>query len=114
MSLKSFLFPPPPVYFLQQITIPALVAGKLIDYDQENTLRHYRKFMPFSNIQLVNTSEVNVEIVLDYSTIRKLLVLAGGTKALRNQPFSSFSVQNKDAAVATAAGDIMIELETIR
>lgn len=114
MGLRSFLFPEPPVFFLQQITVPALAAGELKDYDQENTLRHYRKFMPFSNIQLVNTSPVDVEVVLDYSTIRKLLVLAGGTKALRNQPFSSFSVKNKDTSVATADGDIMIELETIR
>jgi hypothetical protein len=114
MSLQSFLFPEPPVSFLQQISVPALAAGEIKDYDQENTLRHYRKFMPFSNIQLVNTSAVDVEVVLDYSTIRKLLVLAGGTKALRNQPFSSFSVKNKDVSVATAAGELMIELETIR
>lgn len=114
MGLLSFLFPSNPVFFLQQISVPVLAAGAMKDYDQENTLRHYRKFMPFTNIQVVNTSTVDIEVVLDYSTIRKVLVLAGGTKALRNQPFSSFSVKNVDALAATLADDVMIELETIR
>lgn len=114
MSLSSLLFPPQPVYFYKQIYVPALAPDQLQMYDEENTLRHYRKFIPFTNIQIVNTSEADIEILLDYSREKRLIVLAGGTKALRNQPFRCWSVKNLDDVITTTATDINIELETIR
>lgn len=114
MSLTSILFPQKPMFFFKEISVPALAAGEMKMYDEEIALRNYRKFTPFSNMQLVNTSQCNLEMLLDYSPDRKLIILAGGTKALRNQPFYSFSIKNTDALVATTAEQVFIELETIR
>ncbi len=114
MSLYSLLYPSEPLYFFKEISVPALSAGALILYDSEVALRTMRKFTPFSNIQLVNTSTVDLEVILDYNPNKKLIVLAGGTKALRNQPFYSFSIKNMDSVVATTANEVIIELETIR
>jgi hypothetical protein len=114
MSLSSILYPPKPIYFFKEIDVPALAAGQTIMYDEEVALRVYRRFTPFSNIQVVNTSACNLDILLDYNPGRKLIVLAEGTKALRNQPFNCFSIKNTDGAIATAADEVFIELETIR
>lgn len=113
MGLFNVFFPKP-VFFFKEISVPALAPGQVIMYDEEVALRNCRKFIPFSNMQLVNTSTVNLEMLLDYSPDRKLIILAGGTKALRNQPFNCFSVKNLDSTVATIVGDVFIELETIR
>jgi hypothetical protein len=114
LSLYSLLFPPNPIFFFREISVPALAAGQTVIYDEETALRNYRKFTPFSNMQLINTSQCNLEMLLDYFPDRKLIILAGGTKALRNQPFNSFSIKNTDPAVATTADEVFIELETIR
>lgn len=114
MSLSSLLFPPNPIFFFREIDVPALAVGQTVMYDEEVALRDCRKFTPFSNIQVVNTSECDIDILLDYNPNRKLIVLGGGTKALRNQPFSCFSIKNTDAVIATTAGQVFIELETIR
>lgn len=114
MSLLSFLFPKPGVFFFRTILVPALTPGQLVLYDSETALRVFRKFSPYSNIQVVNTSTAAIELLLDYNPDRKLIVLAGGTKALRNQPFDSFSVKNTDAAISISASAVFIELETIR
>lgn len=114
MSLSSLFFPSKPIFFFKLISVPVLAAGGMKMYDEETALRPYRKFTPFSNIQMINTSPVNIEVLLDYNPDRKLIVLAGGTKALRNQPFYCFSIKNTDVAVATAADEVIIELETIR
>lgn len=114
MSLRSFLFPPPPVFFLKRIDVPALAAGAVKEYDAENTLRACRKYLPFTNFQIVNDSAAEVEFTLDYSTNKRIKVLSGGVKAVRNQPFYSFVIKNISAAIATEGDDITIELETIR
>ncbi len=114
MGLLSFLFPPPPVYFLKRIDVPALNAGAVKEYDAENTLRKYRQFMPFSNFQIVNDSAAELEFTLDYSENKRIKVLSGGVKAVRNQPFSCFTIKNLSAAIATEGDDVTIELETIR
>jgi len=102
------------IFFFKEISVPALSAGAMILYDEEVTLKKYRKFTPFSNIQVVNTSNANLEIILDYNPDKKLIVLSGGTKALRNQPFRAFSIKNTDVSVSTITDDVIIELETIR
>lgn len=114
LSLSSFLFPPSPIYFLKRIDVPALAAGAVKEYDAENTLRKYRLFMPFTNFQIVNDSAAELEFVLDYSDNKRIKVLSGGVKAVRNQPFNSFVIKNISAAIATEGDDITIELETIR
>lgn len=113
MSLQSLLFPPKPVYFFRRISLPALTAGSCITYDLDGYLRTCRKFVPFSNFQLVNDSETELEILLDFSPNKKLRCLGKGTKAIRNQPFNSFIIYNV-GTVDTGTDDIQIELETIR
>lgn len=114
MSLKTLLFPPKPIYFFREISVPQLIPGQIMIYDEETTLRNFRKFTPYTNIQMVNTSQCIVEFLLDYNPSRKLIVLGGGTKALRNQPFYSFSIRNTDTTITILAGEVFIELETIR
>jgi len=114
MSLSSLLFPKPGIFFFQTILVPGLTPGQMVLYDAETALRPFRKFSPFSNIQVVNTSTAAIELILDYNPDRKLIVLAGGTKALRNQPIRSFSVKNTDAIISIPASGVFIELETIR
>ena len=114
MGLRSFLFPASPIYFLKRIDVLALAAGAVQEYDAENTLRACRKFMPFTNFQIVNDSAAEVEFTLDYSTNKRIKVLSGGVKAVRNQPFNSFVIKNISSSIATEADDITIELETIR
>ena len=114
LNFKNLLFPPKPIYFYKCFEVPALEPQASIEYDRENTLRHFRKFMPFTNMQIVNTSDCEMEMILDYSQAKKLIILAGGTKALRNQPFSSWILKNNDDTLSTEAGQVIVELETIR
>jgi hypothetical protein len=110
----SLLNPKKQIFFFREIDVPALAPGQLINYDTEIALKTCRKFLPFSNMQVVNSSLCKIEMILDYNPLRKLIILGGGTKALRNQPFNCFSLKNKDATITTEATDIVIELETIR
>ena len=113
MSLYTWFFPPQPITFFRRISLPIIVAGQSITYDVDNLLRTYRLFIPFTNFQIVNDSETELEIILDYSLNKKLRCLAKGTKAIRGQPFNSFSINNV-GTIDTAADDIQIELETLR
>ena len=113
--LNNFLSPPTPINFFKQIIPAAMIAGSQIDYDEENTMRNYRKYIPYSSLQVVNrSSSVNVEVWFDYDVRRKLLVLSGGTKAIKNQPFRSFIVKNTHATDTLAENELILELETIR
>ena len=103
-----------PVHFFKRIDVPAIAAGALKEYDRENTLRHFRKFAPYSNFHLVNDSQVSLDIVFDYNPDRSIKVIAGGTGDSKNQPFSSFTIENLDAATSTDAGEVFLQIETIR
>ncbi|MDD5614887.1 MAG: hypothetical protein PHH85_01645 [Candidatus Methanoperedens sp.] len=94
MDLLNLLRKPPPPPFFQIFYVPALAAGATKDYDAENTLRAYRKFAPFVNAQVINTSSVNIEVSFDYNANRKIFSAAGGAPGTHNQPFWSFQVKN--------------------
>lgn len=102
-----------PAKFLYTITVPALVAGQLILYDEETTFRNQRKFQPFKAMHVDNTStNCNVEIMYDYSPQKKITVFANGTKDVDSQPFRAFSVKNTHASITLAAGECIILIES--
>lgn len=113
MSIQSLLFPKPPIYFLQYIELPAQTATEVLTYDLDGLLKHYRRFSPFTNFQLVNNSSIEFEVRFDYSVNKRIKILGGAVKAVKNQPFNSFQILNL-SGVTSEAGKVTIELETIR
>jgi len=98
---------------LKTITVPVLIPGQLLLYDEEVTLRNLRSYIPFRAMHVVNTNvTANVEIMFDYSPTKTIVCLSNGIKDIKDQPFRAFSVKNTHATDTIAAGDIIIELET--
>lgn len=100
--------------FLHTITVPALTAGTMKLYDAEITLRNLRLFSPFRSMHVTNANanSVNVEIMFDYNSTRKIVCMANGIKDIKDQPFNAFSIKNLHALTSLTAGEVVIELET--
>lgn len=97
---------------LKRFEVPALTAGEIKDFDEENTLRNVRQFSPFSSIKITNlTASVTVRLTLDYSPDKSVDCVAGGVRGISGIPFTSFQVINLDDTTATGADDVEIELE---
>jgi hypothetical protein len=94
------------------ISVPALIAGQMILYDEETTLRHLRYWIPFSSMNIINKNNtVNVDIMFDYATTKIITCLSNGTKDVTDQPIRTFSVTNTHAIDALVDGDVKIILE---
>jgi hypothetical protein len=113
MSINNLFGPPPQIPFFQIFYIPALNPGAILDYDAENTLRHYRLFSPFRNFQIINTSSSNIEVTFDYSPNRKTIAVTGGAPGTHNQPFRSFQVKNIGSIATTGNQDVVCWIETL-
>ena len=99
--------------FLNTIVVPALTPGQMKLYDYEVTLRNMRNYIPFRAMHITNVNDTcNVEIMFDYNSYRKMICLSNGTKDIKDQPFSSFSVKNLSVTDTTGTNDVVIELET--
>ncbi len=101
--------PPKPIRL--KFDVPAIAASGAYNYDEENVLRHYRRFQPFNFMFVRNMSSVNVTVRLDYSPKKELEAISKGEATSSTIPFSSFAVINQSDATAIAADEVTIWIE---
>ncbi len=83
--------------FRHKFDIPAIPANSSIDYDEENALRHYRKYTPFEFIFVRNLSATTVTVYLNYNENIGITAISMGEATSKAIPFSSFQIYNETA-----------------
>ena len=99
--------------FRHKFSVPAIPAGSLIVYDEENTLRHYRKFIPFTFLFVQNMSSVGIYVTCDYNQNNQMDIPSKGNQTFSSVPFRSFSIENQSSETAILSGEIDVWVEHI-
>ncbi len=101
--------PPKPIRL--KFDVPAIAASGAQNYDEENVLRHYRRFQPFNFMFIRNMSAVNITVRLDYSPLKELEAISKGEATSSTIPFRSFNILNQSAVTGINADEITIWIE---
>ncbi len=107
--LRRKVLPP----FRHKFSVPAIAAGGLKVYDEENTLRHYRHFIPFSFMFVQNMSSVPIFVRCDYNQYNQMDIPSKGNQTFSSVPFRSFEIINQSTETAILDGEIDIWVERI-
>ncbi len=109
MSLFSKTITP----FRHKFDVPVMAASQVIDYDAENTLRHYRQFSPYSFLYCVNLSSCDLKILLDYNENVGIEIPSKDTNKSNGFPFYSFQVYNLSSSASIAVNEVTIWIERL-
>ena len=105
---------PPHMAFRKSFRVPAIAPGEQIEYDREDTLRHFRSFSPFFTFSITNASNAELEVLFDYNPNSVLPCARQGAASSKNIPFTSFLIKNTSVSISTGANDVIIIIERIQ
>lgn len=94
----------------RQFSIGALAAGAMSQYTRDHVdirgvLQDYKEF---NSMFIINNSEVNIAVDLDFSSSKRTIVPAHMTMMVDQVSYLEFQVTNLDAATATTAGQVIL------
>ena len=94
--------------------IGALAAGGTVQYNEDSV--HIRPGLEargdFNGLMVVNNSDADLYVDLDYSPSRRIVVLAHSAQTLDNMiPYLTLDVTNASTATAITAGQVYVTVK---
>jgi len=97
--------------FKQVIEIPSMTVGESHQYNSDNNSiieSGVKRYGYFNGVTILNSSDQDVRIDLDYSTNKSFVIPAGVQSSLTDVMFESFNIFNNDSGDISTDGLVKV------